>query len=134
MNKRAWFIPIMIVVITALAIIVRWGSLTEVLPAHFDLQGNAAGTMPRNVLLLYPLAGAVVCLIAYVIARMKHKLQSAIVVLASGICLILLSSVMVTLTAGTVPIFMLDEPMILIVTVVAFVVCIVKSRKSSAGR
>lgn len=30
----------------------------ELLPAHFDLQGNASGTMPRSVLPLYPLIGA----------------------------------------------------------------------------
>ena len=67
MNKRGWFIPILIVVLNALAIIVRWSSLSELLPAHYDLQGNAGGTMPRSMLLVYILMGVVVCLIAYVI-------------------------------------------------------------------
>ena len=43
MNQRAWLIPIIIVAINALAIAIRWNSLPELLPAHFDLQGNAAG-------------------------------------------------------------------------------------------
>ncbi len=69
MNKKSWFIPILIVALNALAIIVRWSSLPELLPAHYDLQGNAGGTMPRSMLLMYILMGAVICLIAYVIGR-----------------------------------------------------------------
>ena len=131
MNKRSWFIPILILAINALAIIVRWGSLPEILPAHYDLQGNPGGTMPRSVLLLYPLIGAAVCLVAYLIALKKHKLQTGMVILVSGICLIVLSSALVTLTSGTMPIFMLAEPVILLAAVVGFVVCVVKSRKES---
>ena len=129
MNKRSWFIPILIVALNALAVVVRWSSLSELLPAHYDLQGNAGGTMPRSMLLLYPLIGAAICLIAYVIGRMKHKLQAGLVILASGICLVLLSSTMVTLTFGTMPVFMLAEPVILLAAVIGFVVCVVKSRK-----
>ena len=131
MKKRSWFIPILILAINALAIIVRWGSLPEILPAHYDLQGNPGGTMPRSVLLLYPLIGAAVCLVAYLIALKKHKLQTGLVILVSGICLVLLSSALVTLTSGTMPIFMLAEPVILLAAVVGFVVCVVKSRKES---
>ena len=126
MKKRSWFIPILI-----LAIVVRWSSLPEILPAHYDLQGNAGGIMSRSVLLLYPLIGAAVCLVAYLIARIKHKLQTGMVILVSGICLVLLSSALVTLTSGTMPIFMLAEPAILLAAVVGFVVCVVKSRKES---
>ena len=129
MNKKSWFIPILIVAINVLAIMVCWSSLSELLPAHYDLQGNAGGTMPRSVLLLYPLIGAAVCLVAYVVARMKQKLQPGLVILASGICLVLLSSAMVTLTAGTMPVFMLAEPVILLAAVIGFVFCIVKLRK-----
>ena len=129
MNKRGWFIPMLIVAINALAIMVRWSSLPELLPAHFDLQGNAGGTMPRSMLFLYILIGVVVCLIAYVIALIKHKLQSGLVILASGICLVLLLSTMVTLTSGTMPVFMLAEPVVLLASVIGFVVCVVKSRK-----
>ena len=129
MNKRNWLIPILIVTLNALSILVRWNSLPEPLPAHFDLQGNASGTMPRSMLLLYLLIGVAVCLIAYVIGRIKPKLQSGLVILTSGICLVLLSSTMVTLTSGTMPIFMLAEPVILLAAVIGFVVCFVKSRK-----
>lgn len=129
MNKRSWFIPILIVVINALAIIVRWSSLPELLPAHYDLQGNASGTMPRSMLLLYILMETAICLITYVIGRMKPKFQAGLVILASGICLVLLSSAMVTLTSGRMPIFMLAEPVILLVAVVGFAISVVKSRK-----
>ena len=132
MNKRGWFVPILIIAINALAIILRWSSLQEILPAHYDLQGNAGGTMPRSMLLLYPLIGAAICLIAYIITKTKHKLQklqTGFVILASGISLILLSSTMVTLTSGTMPFFMLAEPVILLAAVIGFVIC-VKSRKS----
>ena len=130
MNKRGLFIPILIVAINALAIILRWSSLPELLPAHFDLQGNAGGTMPRSVLLLYLLMGAAICLIAYVIARIKPKLQLGLIILTSGICLVLFSSTLVTLTSGTMPIFMLAEPVVLLAAVIGFVVSIVKSRKN----
>ena len=130
MIKRGWFIPIFILAINAIAIIVRWSSLPEPLPAHFDLQGNPSGTMPRTMLILYPMMGAFICLMAYLIAKKKHKLQKGLVILTSGISLILLSSTMVTLTFGTMPVFMLAEPVILLVAIVGFVVCYVKSRKN----
>ena len=130
MNRRGFIIPITVVAINALAIIMRWGSLSEVIPAHFDLQGNAAGTMPRNTLLLYPLIGAAVCFAAYVIARMKPVLKNGLAVLASGICLILLSSTMVSLTYGKRPVFMLAEPVILILAVAGFIFSTVNSYKT----
>ena len=129
MNKRSWYIPILIVAINALAIIARWSSLPELLPAHFDLQGNASGTMPRSMLFLYLLIGVAICLITYAIGRMTKKLQKGLIILASGICLVLLLSTMVMLTSGTMPIFMIAEPVILLVAIIGFIVCVVKSRK-----
>ena len=130
MIKRGWFIPILIVAINALAIVVRWSSLPEIVPAHFDLQGNAGGTMPRSMLIMYPLIGAAIGLIVYLLALKMPKLQKGFVILASGIGLILLSSVMVTLTAGKMPLFMLAEPVILLLAVIAFVICALKSSKT----
>ncbi len=129
MNKKSWLIPFCIVAINASAIIVRWTSLPELLPAHYDLQGNAGGTMPRSMLLLYVLISAAVFLIAYLIGRIKEKVQKSFVILSSGICLVLLLSTMVTLTSGTMPIFMLAEPIILLAAVVGFVISVVKSLK-----
>ena len=131
MNKRSWLIPILIVALNALAIMVRWSSLPELLPAHYDLQGNAGGTMPRSMLLLYLLIGVAICVIASVIARKKLKFQTGLVILTSGICLVLFASTMVTLTAGTMPVFMLSEPVILLVAVVGAVVSVMKSRKKA---
>lgn len=130
MSKRAWIIPILIVLVNAVAVLIRWSSLPETLPAHYDLQGNAGGSMPRSALLFYPLIGAAVCGIAYVVARKgKPGLQSGLIILASGIGLVILSSTLVTLTSGTTPVFMLAEPVILLAAIVAFVVCLVKGRK-----
>jgi uncharacterized membrane protein len=134
MNRKCWFIPALIVVINAVAITMCWTSLPEVVPAHFDLQGNAGGSMSRSILMLYPMIGAAVCLAAYMIARKKHELQTGLVILTSGLSLVLLSSTMVTLTSGTMPIFMLAEPVILLAAVVGFVFCIVKSRKKISDR
>lgn len=130
MIKRCWFIPILIVAINALAILVQWSSLPELLPAHYDLQGNAGGTMPRCVLFLYILMGIAVWLTAYVVARKKPILETGLVILSSGICLVLLSSTLVTLTSGTLPIFMLAEPVILLVAIIGFVASFVKARKN----
>ena len=131
MNKRSWLIPFLIVALNALAIMVRWSSLPELLPAHYDLQGNAGGTMPRSMLLLYLLIGVAICVITSVIARKKPKFQTGLVILTSGICLVLFASTMVTLTAGTMPVFMLSEPVILLVAVVGAVVSVMKSRKKA---
>lgn len=128
MNKRGWLVPILIVTINALVIIWRWNSLSEILPAHFDLQGNASGTMSRNLLLLYPLIGAAISLISYVIAQKKQGLQTGLIILTSGICLILLSSTLVTLTSGATPIFMLAQPVILLIAVVGSIILVFKSR------
>ena len=128
MNKKSWLIPVAIVALNALTIIAQWSSLPELLPAHYDLQGNASGTMPRSMLLLYILIGAGVCLVSYIIGRMKQNIRTSLAILASGICLVLFSSTMVTLTSGTMPIFMLAEPVILLAAVIGAVISVFKSR------
>lgn len=133
MNKRGWIIPIAIVAVNTLAIAARWSSLPELLPAHFDLQGNAAGTMSRNSLLLYPLIGVTICLAAYIIARIKQILKTGVTILSSGICLILLSSTLVSLTQGKIPVFMLAEPVILLLTIIAFIICSIRMRKDKTN-
>ena len=129
MSKRAWIIPALIVVVNVLAILIRWNSLPEILPAHFDLQGNPGGSMPRSTLLFYLLIGAAVCGIAYAVSCFKQGLQSGLIILATGIALVILSSTMVTLTSGSTPVFMLAEPIILVAALVGFVICLVKARK-----
>lgn len=129
MNKRGWWIPLLILLINAGSVLVRWSSLQTQLPAHFDLQGNASGTMPRAMLLLYLLVGVAIVAGAYLVARWKPKFETGLVILTSGVLLVLLASTCVTLTAGTMPIFMLAEPVILLAAVVGFVISVVKSRK-----
>ena len=125
---RGWIVPLLIVAANAAAIVVRWSSLQELMPAHFNLQGNAGGTMPRTMLVLYPLISAAICLIAWLITKRKQRLQTGLIILVSGIALVILFSTLVTLTAGTMPVFMLAEPVILVAAVIACIVCIVKSK------
>lgn len=81
MNKRAWLIPMLIVLINALIIMVKWSSLEDSLPAHYDLEGNPNGVMSRSVLLLYPLIGFIICIVAYAIALKKDRFQAGLVIL-----------------------------------------------------
>ena len=131
MNKRSWFIPVLIIAVNVLAIIIRWNSMSEIVPAHFDLEGNAAGSMPRGKLLMFPILGVVICLISHLVTRFKPVLEKGMVILSSGVSLVLLLSVLVTLTSGTMPVFMLAEPVVLLAAVVGFVICVVKARKTS---
>ena len=129
-SKRGWIIPFLIVAVNAAAVFIRWTSLPEILPAHFDLQGNASGSMPRSTLIIYPVISLAVCAIAYVLSRLLFKrLNKGLIILTSGIALIILSSTMVTLTYGTTPVFMLAEPVILIAALAWFIICWVKTRK-----
>lgn len=129
MKNNKWFIPILVIAVNALAVIVKWSSLPELLPAHFDLQGNASGTMARSMLPLYPAAGAAVFLLSWLIARKAKRLDTGLVILTSGITLILLCSTMVTLTTGKMPVFMMAEPVILVAALVGFILCLRKDRK-----
>ena len=124
MKNNKWFIPILVIAVNALAVIVKWSSLPELLPAHFDLQGNAGGTMARSMLPLYPAAGAAVFVLFWLIARKAQKLKTSLIILSSGISLFLLCSTMVTLTTGKMPVFMLAEPLILVSSVVGFILCL----------
>ena len=134
MNKRNWLIPLLIVAVNFMSIIVQWNSLQEIVPAHFDLEGNAGGSMPRNDLLLFPFIGVAVCLVAFLVARFKREFQKGLVILASGICLVLLFSTMVTLTHGRMPVLMLAEPVVLLAAVAGFIVSVVKARKIARSK
>lgn len=54
---------------------------------------------------------------------------TGLTILASGISLVLLSSAMVTLTSGTMLVFMLAEPFILLGAIAGFVISVIKARK-----
>ena len=124
-----WFIPALIAAVNALAIALSWNTLPDPLPAHYDLDGNASGSMCRIVLLLYPLASAAFCLVLYAISLKIKSMSRALVILTSGVALVVFSSSMVSLTSGTMPIFMLAEPVILLGTVAAFIILTVRSYK-----
>lgn len=131
MKKLGWTLPALVVCINAAILLILWNSLSETLPAHFDLEGNASGSISRTTLIYYPVIGAVIGLVAYWIrCRVDKKyFNGGLLILATGIELIILSSTMVTLTTGTKPFFMLAEPVILVAALTAFIVGFVKSRK-----
>ena len=66
---------------------------------------------------------------AFLKLRKPLRIALCISLIASGICLILLLSTIVTLTSGTMPVFMLAEPVVLLAAVVGFAVCTVNARK-----
>ena len=87
--------------------------------------------MPRNMLLIYLAASAVICLVLYIISRFARKklVKCGLAILATGIALVILSSTLVTLTKGSTPIFMLAEPVILLAALVGLVICLVKAKQ-----
>jgi uncharacterized membrane protein len=138
--KNGWIVPVIIIIVNACAIWISWSSLPEILPAHFDPQGNASGSMARTTLIFYPVISLMVCLVAYGVAAMARILflkpdnsglrLLGLHCLTSAIALTILSSTMVTLTFGTKPLFMFAEPVIIIAGITAFIICLIKARKS----
>ena len=131
-KKFGWLVPAIIVAVNAIAVLVSWGALSETLPAHFDLQGNASGSMPRTMLLVYLAVSAVICLVIYALSRLSKKklVKCGLAILASGIALVILSSTMVTLTTGKAPVFMLAEPVILVLALIGLIICLVKAKNN----
>ena len=137
--KQSWIIPAIIIIVNVCAIWIRWSSLPETLPAHFDPQGNASGSMARTTLIYYPVISLMVCLVAYGIAAMARILflkpdnsglrLLGLHILNTSIVLTIFSSTMVTLTFGTKPLFMFAEPVIMAIGITAFIICLVKARK-----
>ena len=74
-----------------------------------------------------PVIGLVIGLLAYWL-RCRFHLRG-LLALTIGIELVLLSSTMVTLTHGTMPVFMLAEPVILVIALAVSITIFVKSRK-----
>ena len=140
-TKNGWIVPAIVIIVNVCAIWISWKSLPETLPAHFDPQGNASGSMARTTLIYYPVISMLACLAAYGIATMARILflkpddsglrLLGLHCLTSAITLTILSSTMVTLTFGTKPIFMFAEPVIMVLGIAAFIVCLIKSRKTA---
>lgn len=128
-----------VLAVTVILLAVCYGTLPAELPAHFDLEGHASGTMPRPSLWLMPvmaifvshLLPALVLLVARVFhlsARRKDVILCCSLTLSLAVALIVLCSVGVTLTRGTVPALMLAEPVILLAAIAAIVVQLVNLR------
>jgi len=136
--KNGWIIPAIIIIVNVCAIWISWKSLPETLPAHFDPQGNASGSMARTTLLFYPVISLIVCLAVYGIHYFRpgnNRLRLlGIHFLTSAVTLTILSSTMVTLTFGTQPFFMFAEPVIMVSGIAAFIICLLKSRRAALSR
>ena len=139
--KNGWIVPAIVIIVNVCAIWISWKSLPETLPAHFDPQGNASGSMARNTLIYYPVISFLSTLAAYGIATFARNLflkpddsglrLLGLHCLTSAITLTILSSTLVTLTFGTKPIFMFAEPVIIVIGIAAFIVCLIKSRNKA---
>ena len=139
-SKNGWMVPAIIIIVNVCAIWIRWSSLADVLPAHFDPAGNASGSMDRTTLIYYPIISLMLCLVTYgiyTLANNMFKLKPdekglrlcGLHVFASCLTLTVLSSTMVTLTMGTCPLFMFAEPVLLIAGITTLIVCLIKARK-----
>lgn len=139
-RKYGWMVPVIIIIVNACAICVRWSALPDVLPAHFDPAGNASGSMDRTTLIYYPIISLMLCLVTYgiyTLANNMFKLKPdekglrifGLHVFTSCITLTILSSTLVTLTFGKCPIFMFAEPVIMLAGIITLIVCLIKANK-----
>jgi len=138
--KYGWMIPAIIIIVNVCAIWIRWSTLPDVLPAHFDPAGNASGSMARTTLIFYPVISLMLCLVAYgiyALANNMFKLKAdekglrmcGLHVFTSCLVLTILSSTLVTLTFGKCPIFMFAEPVIMLAGIITLIVCLIRASR-----
>lgn len=130
-------VPAAVILINLILILTAWKNLPDTLPAHFDPQGNASGSMPRNMLLFYPLVSAAICLVSYAVYALIRKMfhtssnPTGMQAFTCGIALMILSSTCLTLTMGQASIFMFMEPVFLIAGIVILCVTAIRSHRSN---
>jgi uncharacterized membrane protein len=136
-RKYGWMVPVIIIIVNVCAIWIRWNSLADVLPAHFDPAGNASGSMAKTTLIYYPVISLMLCLVTYGIYTLANNMfklrpderglrMCGLHAMASCLTLTVLSSTLVTLTTGTCPLFMFAEPVLLVAGIVTLIVCLTK--------
>ncbi len=139
-SKNGWMIPAIIIIVNVCAIWIKWSTLADVLPAHFDPAGNASGSMAKTTLIFYPVISLMLCLVTYGIYALANNIfklkpdekglrMCGLHVFASSLALTVLSSTLVTLTMGTCPLFMFAEPILLLAGIITLIVCLIKARK-----
>jgi len=138
-RKYGWMVPAIIIIVNVCAIWIRWSALADVLPAHFDPDGNASGSMAKTTLIFYPVISLMLCLVTYGIYTLANNMfklrpdekglrMCGLHVMASCLTLTVLSSTLVTLTMGTCPLFMFAEPVLLVAGIVTLIVCLIKAK------
>ena len=139
-RKYGWMVPVIIIIVNVCAICIRWSSLADVLPAHFDPAGNASGTIQKTTLILHPVISLMLCLATYGIFALANNMfkltpddnglrMCGLHVFASCLALTVLSSTMVTLTMGTCPLFMFAEPVLMLAGIITLIICLIKARR-----
>ena len=123
-----------ITLVGAALALLAWDRLPMSLPCHFNLRGESSATMPRWRLLVLPAASLLINIAAFLLPRLLPEARRKWGLLLSGIAsiglaAILLLSESVTLTRGTMPFFMLAEPFVLIVTAIAFIIFVLKTKR-----
>lgn len=132
MLKKKDFILMAAIAVSVLTVILvwaRWNGLPSEMPAHFDPQGNAAGTMPRAALLLYDGVSVLICVVSALVRFKKPLRRKALSLITLFLALAILCSACVSLTAGRQPLFMFAEPLFVLGIIVTLVVTAVKVRK-----
>ena len=138
-RKNGWMVPAIIIIVNVCAIWIKWSSMADVLPAHFDPAGNASGSMDKTTLIFYPVISLMLCLATYGIYALANNLFKlrpderglrlcGLHVFASSLALTILSSTLVTLTMGTCPLFMFAEPVLILAGTVTLIICLKKAK------
>ena len=122
-------------------VLAAYGSLPADLPSHYDLEGNYSDTMPKMVLLFYPIVSLVLVLLLGAAKRLLFrffpKLNDVKGIRNKGfglvqLCLaaIIFCSTCVTLTSGQCHAFFFAEPLFALLAIVAVIVSEARVRKA----
>ncbi|MCQ2283747.1 MAG: hypothetical protein MJZ57_02465 [Bacteroidales bacterium] len=132
--RKLFLLALVVAGLTLLCIGVKIHHLPNPVPQHFNLQGISHGSMPLARIWTYPMLSAGLILLLYILAHCLRRARRAQCwqhccgLAAVAAALIILSSTCVTLTLGQSPIFMLAEPLILLLALVGIIFCWIKQR------
>lgn len=121
---------IIVMALNIVLVMANWDILPVNMPAHFNPQGHASGTMPRSMLWAYVGISALICIVSGCISFKDPRRRKALSLITLFLTLIILCSTCVSLTGGRHPIFMFAEPVFLLVIVITLIVTGIKVRKA----
>ena len=121
---------IIVMALNIVLVMANWDILPVNMPAHFNPQGHASGTMPRSMLWAYVGISALICIVSGCISFKDQRRRKALSLITLFLTLIILCSTCVSLTGGRHPIFMFAEPVFLLGIVITLIVTGIKVRKA----